>query len=72
MTGSSLVAIITPIVALIGLAFWLGMIFWAEGRPGWKTHNPAQESQFPGESITLASDLRGDQPATPPQERKAA
>ena len=72
MTGSVLVAIITPIVAVIALAFWLGMIFWAEGHPGWKTHHAAQESQFPGESISLAGDLRGDEPAMPPQEKKAA
>ena len=72
MTGSFLVAIITPIVALIALAFWLGMVFWAEGHPGWKTRYAAQESQFPGESTTLAGDLRGAEPATPPQEKKAA
>jgi hypothetical protein len=72
MTGSFLVAIITPIVALIGLAFWLGMVFWAEGHPGWKTHHAAQESQFPGESIAIAGDLRGEGPATPPQDSKAA
>jgi hypothetical protein len=71
MTGSFLVPIITPIVAVIALACWLGMIFWAEGHPGWKAHQAAHESQFPGESLTLAGDLgRGEQP--PQQEKKAA
>jgi hypothetical protein len=72
MTGSFLVPIITPIVAVIALAFWLGMIFWAEGHPGWKAHQAAHESQFPGETLTPAGDLRGDEPAPPQQETKAA
>ena len=71
MTGSFLVPIITPIVAVIALACWLGMIFWAEGHPAWKAHHAAQESQFPGESLTLAGDLRGEL-APPQQETKAA
>ena len=72
MAGSVLVAIVTPIVALIALACWLGMVFWAEGHPGWKTHHAAQESQFPGESLTLAGDLDGGGPAPSQQETKAA
>jgi len=72
MTGSFLVAIVTPIVAAIAMACWLGMVFWAEGHPGWKTHRAAQESQFPGESPTLAGDLDADEPAVRRQETKAA
>jgi hypothetical protein len=72
MTGSFMVAIVTPIGALIALAFWLGMVFWAEGHPGWKAHHAAHESQFPGESITLAGDLGADELAQPQQETKAA
>ena len=72
MAGSLMVAIVTPIVAIIALACWLGMVFWAEGHPGWKTHQAAQESQFPGESLTLAGDLDGSEPAPPQQETKAA
>ena len=72
MTGSFLGPIITPIVAVIALACWLGMIFWAEGHPGWKAHHAAHESQFPGESLTLASDLHHDELAPPQRETKAA
>lgn len=36
MTGSFLVPIITPIVALIALAVWLGIVYWADAHPGWK------------------------------------
>jgi hypothetical protein len=32
MTGSFLVSIITPIVAVIALACWLGMVLWADGQ----------------------------------------
>jgi len=72
MTGSFLVPIITPIVAAIALACWLGMVYWAEGHPSWKTHHAAHESQFPGESLDLAGDLHRDQLARPQQETKAA
>jgi len=72
MSGSFLVPIITPIAAVIALAFWLGMVFWAESHPGWKTHHAAPESQFPGESLTLAGDLHADEPAPPQRETRAA
>jgi len=72
MTGSLLVTITTPIAAFIAMACWLGMVFWAEGHPGWKAHHATQESQLPGESATLAGDLGGGDLAPPPRERKAA
>jgi len=72
MTGSFLVPIITPIAAVIALAFWLGMVFRAESHPGWKTHHAAPESQFPGESLTLAGDLHADEPAPAQHETRAA
>jgi hypothetical protein len=36
MTGSSLLPIILPIVAIVALAAWLGMVFWADAHPGRK------------------------------------
>ena len=72
MTGSFLAAVITPIAAFIAMACWLGMVFWAEGHPGWKAHHAAQGSQFPGETVTLAGDLHGDELAPPQQEKQAA
>ena len=71
MTGSFLVPIITPIVAVVALACWMGMIFWADAHPGWKTHHIAQVTQFPGENPALAGDLEGGELA-PPQQEKAA
>jgi hypothetical protein len=38
MTGSLLVTIVTPIAALIALACWLAMVYWASAHPGWKSH----------------------------------
>jgi len=72
MTGSFLVPIVTPIVAVILLACWLGMVFWAASHPEWKTHRAAQGTQYPGESLTLAGDLQAGELAPSAQERKAA
>jgi hypothetical protein len=72
MTGSFLVPIITPLVAVIALACWLGMVLWAEGHPGWKAHQAARGSQFPDENVALAGDLHRDEAAPPRQETKAA
>lgn len=34
MTGSTLGIIFIPIVALLSLAFWLGMVYYAAAHPG--------------------------------------
>ena len=72
MTGSILVPIITPIVAIIALGCWLGMVFWAGSHPEWKTHRARQESQYPGENITPVGDIHAGQPALAQQDTKAA
>jgi len=58
MTGSFWVPIVTPIVALATLGFWLGMVYWAAAHPRWKTHTAAQ-----GPELTAAGFLPG--PAEP-------
>lgn len=47
MIGSdpNLVAIVVPIVALITLAFWLGLCFWAGSHPFWRHHQQAARQQ---------------------------
>ncbi len=47
MIGSdpNLVAIVVPIVALITLAFWLGLCFWAGSHPFWRHHQQAVRQQ---------------------------
>lgn len=39
MSGSSMVAIVTPIVMLPLMAFWLIMVFHADSHPGYR-HRP--------------------------------
>lgn len=41
MTGSSLAPIVIPIVVACTLAVWLGLVFHADARPGWKAHRAA-------------------------------
>ncbi len=48
MIGSdpNLVAIVVPIVALVTLAFWLGLCFWAGSHPFWRHHQQAAQQQL--------------------------
>ena len=38
MTGSSLAPVIVPIVAVLALFAWLGLVFYAAAHPEWKRH----------------------------------
>jgi hypothetical protein len=51
VSGSSMIPIITPIVALLAMAVWLGMIFYADGHPGQRG--------------TKSTTVPGNAPATP-------
>jgi hypothetical protein len=44
MTGTDLSAIVTPIVAMISLAVWLAMVFYADAHPGVRRQAPAEPS----------------------------
>jgi hypothetical protein len=48
MIGSdpNLVAIVVPIVALVTLAFWLGLCFYAGSHPFWRDRRPASRQQL--------------------------
>ena len=48
MTGSNTVAIVTPIVALITLAFWLSLCFYAGSHPFWRGQRPPHQEQPAG------------------------
>jgi hypothetical protein len=52
MTGSTLLFIILPIVALGALGAWLGMVFWADAHPG-RTARAAA----PGAGVTAGDAL---------------
>ena len=51
MTGSIWVLIVVPIAAMIALAGWLAMVYYAEAHPEWKAHRVAAE---PGSTGTTA------------------
>jgi len=36
MTGSLLAHVIVPVVAVLALAVWLAMVFYADAHPHWK------------------------------------
>ena len=50
MVGSdpNLVAIVVPIVALVTLAIWLGLCFYAGSHPFWRDRPPPGRQQFSG------------------------
>jgi hypothetical protein len=50
MTGSSLAPIIVPIVAVLAMAVWLGLVFYAAAHPRWKRYDvlPGPAAGAPG------------------------
>ena len=40
MTGSAYLPIVVPIVAFVAMACWLGMVFYANSHPGYRTPKP--------------------------------
>jgi hypothetical protein len=60
MSGSNMVAIVTPIVTLPLMAFWLIMVFQADRHPGYRYRPPLPE-QYIG--VTA-----GAHPEVPPQQ----
>lgn len=45
MTGSNAVLIAVPIVALVTLAFWLGLVYYVGAYPEWKVHRLQREAR---------------------------
>ncbi len=64
MTGSSLVPVIVPIVAMLAMAVWLGLVFYAAAHPRWK-----RDDVLPGSATgdTAEQDLA----VTGPEDRAA-
>jgi hypothetical protein len=82
MTGSdpNLIAIVVPIVALVSLAFWLGLCFWAGSHPFWRHHqqaaqqlaSPDQAGQLPPSATQgLSSTAGGTSDGAPGVQRVA-
>jgi hypothetical protein len=58
MTGSALVVVFTPIVALITLGIWLGMIFYADAHPEHQARSAAPGATG-AEAAALGADADG-------------
>jgi hypothetical protein len=74
MPGSFLVPIITPIVALIAMGTWLGIVYWADAHPGWKSrapHGPELTDAGFGPRAAEPGEAQGGELA-PPSDSKAA
>ena len=61
MTGSNAVLIAVPIVALVTLAFWLGLVYYVGAHPEWKVHRLQREAR----ARQLAAAVATDQAAVP-------
>jgi len=66
MTGSSLVPVIVPIVAVLAMAAWLGLVFYAAAHPRWKRYDV-----LPGSANAAAPGTPGE-PALPAERDLAA
>jgi hypothetical protein len=66
MTGSSLVPVIVPIVAVLAMAVWLGLVFYAAAHPRWKRYDV-----LPGSATGADTDRPGG-PARPAGRNLAA
>lgn len=62
MTGSTQAQFIIPIVAVVVLFSWLGLVFWADSHPYWKGQRPP-EQQVTGHDIAPGAAEPGAPPA---------
>ena len=75
MTGSSLVPIVTPIVALIALACWIAAVYWADAHPRWKSSGAAPRADITGAATPPAvagQEAHRGGHALSPQDKSAA
>jgi len=68
MIGSFLVPIVTPIVAIVTLAIWLSLIFWADAHPV-KARTAAPGAEATGVTPPPAVEPGGE--VTPPARQAA-
>ena len=75
MTGSIVVAIVTPLVALPALGIWLILIFWADAHPGWKTRLAQEGPELTAAGFVPAQpepgEMEGSEPVPAPDRRVA-
>jgi hypothetical protein len=67
VTGSSYIPIVVPIMAFVAMFFWLGLVFYADSHPGWKTRKAGgATASADGDTATQARSLDAA-PGTPPE-----
>ncbi len=57
MTGSSYIPIVAPIVAFAAMAFWLGLVFYADAHPGYRRRTPRRRSRSAAVTTSTTPDL---------------
>ena len=60
MTGSSTAPIVIPIVAVLCLAIWLGLVCYADAHPRWKSQRTKQTGE-PGTTGSTEAVEHGEQ-----------
>ena len=71
MTGSNAVLIVVPIVALVTLAFWLGLVYYVGAHPEWKVHRLEREArEREAEARALAAAVARTRPPCRPRARR--
>jgi hypothetical protein len=63
VTGSSYIPIVVPIMAFLAMGFWLGLVFYADGHPGYR-HSKLQPG--PGVAAETAGVEDSRRPDAPP------
>jgi hypothetical protein len=59
VTGSSYIPIVVPIVAFLAMAFWLGLVFYADQHPGYRRRTPQRSSRAATATSEVATSVPG-------------
>ena len=70
MTGSSSAPIVIPIVAVFCLAIWLGLVYYADAHPRWKSQRAPRRPAEPGQAAAPEPE-EPEEPAKTPSHRAA-
>jgi hypothetical protein len=62
MTGSSLVPIVVPIVAILTLTAWLSMVYYAAAHPGWKSRPASSQPSATGALASIGAGTETPRP----------
>jgi hypothetical protein len=72
MTGSTLDLIIIPVVAVIVLAAWIVLVFWADAHPAWGRHEARAGHGTSGQATRSPAGRPEECPDAAPRETQAS